>query len=366
MTEPQTTPTAPTTRQAEQATAEGSSDGRLRVTFLDVGQGSSILIRLPNGGNVLVDGGPREQGEEMVADLGRLGVSHLDAVVVSHADEDHSGGLIDVIDSVPVSTVYDSGYPHTTQTYAALLDAIDRSGARYVETRTGEGIDLDPRVQMEFVYPDELNEGTNESSLALRLDYGEFAAQFVGDLGFAEEQELLAAGRVSPVTLLEVGHHGSAGSSSTEFLQALSPEVGVIQVGADNSYGHPTQETLSRLGQVGMEVYRTDLQGEITVTTDGTSYRVRTERSGTTSPPVPVPGAEVPEPPPAPEPAPAPEPEPAPAPPGDLPEGDLDCADFATQEEAQAVLDADPSDPHGLDGEGDGIACESLPSGSSG
>ncbi len=369
MPEPQTTLVPETTRQPEQATAvRDSSEGRLRITFLDVGQGSSILIRLPNGGNVLIDGGSREQGEEVVADLVRLGVDTLDAVVISHADEDHSGGLIDVIDSVPVSTVYDSGYPHTTQTYADLLDAVDRSGARYVETRTGERIDLDPDVEMEFIYPDTLNEGTNESSLALRLNYGEFAAQLVGDLGFAEEQELLAAGRLSPVTLMEVGHHGSAGSSSTEFLEALSPEVGVIQVGSDNSYGHPSQEALSRLQAQGIEIYRTDLQGEITVTTDGRVYRIRTERSGTTSPPVPVPEAEVPDPPAAPEPSaePAPPPEPAPAPPddpppADLPQGDLDCSDFATQAEAQAVLDADPSDPHGLDREGDGVPCESLP-----
>ena len=326
-----------------------------------MGQGSSILIRLPNDGNVLIDGGSREQGGEVVADLVRLGVNTLDAVVVSHADEDHSGGLIDVIDSLPVATVYDSGYPHTTETYADLLDAIDRSGARYVETRTGEEIDLDPDVRMEFIYPDELDDGTNDNSLALRLDYKEFAAQFIGDLGIEQEQKLLAAGRVSPVTLMEVGHHGSAGSSSLEFLQALSPEVGVVQVGADNSYGHPTQEALSRLQAVGMEVYRSDLQGEITVTTDGRVYRVKTERSGTTSPPVPVPEAEVPEPPAPPEPAPAPDPVPSGEPPGASPQEDLDCSDFASQAEAQAVLDADPSDPHGLDAEGDGVPCESLP-----
>ena len=210
---------------------------------------------------------------------------------------------------------------------------------------------------MEFIYPDELNEGTNESSLAFRLDYGEFAAQFIGDLGIEQEQELLAAGRVSPVTLMEVGHHGSVGSSSLEFLQALYPEVGVIQVGADNSYGHPTQEVLSRLQAQGIEIYRTDLHGEITVTTDGRVYRVKTERSGTAGPPVPQ-RAPAPTPEPEPVPAPAPSGEP---PPGGLPQGDLDCSEFDTQAEAQTVLDADPSDPHGLDAEGDGVPCELLP-----
>ena len=262
--------TRPETTVEAAGSADASSGDELVVTFLDVGQGSSALVRLPNGRNVLIDGGPRDGGAERVSDLQRLGVEHLDAVVISHADEDHGGGLIDVIGSVPVSAVYDSGYPHTTQTYSDLLDAVEASGARYIETRTGEIIDLDPEVSMEFLYPDELGEGTNESSLALRLDYENFAAQFVGDLGFEEEEALLASGRLSPVTLLEVGHHGSATSSSSEFLSTLSPEIGVVQVGEDNSYGHPAQEALSRLAAADVEVYRTDRQGEIAVRTDGT------------------------------------------------------------------------------------------------
>jgi len=328
----------------------------LSVTFMDVGQGSSALLRLPNGANVLIDGGPREGGPQRVADLRRLGVEQLDAVVISHADEDHAGGLIDVLESVPVSAVYDSSYPHPTDTYSDLLDAVETSEARYAETRTGQSIDLDPEVRMEFVYPDELGEDTNGSSLALRLDYGRFAAQFTGDLGFEEEENLLASGLLSPVTLLEVGHHGSATSSSNEFLSALSPEVGVIQVGEDNSYGHPTREALSRLDAAGVKVYRTDRQGEITVSTDGRGYRVDSGTAGGAEP-VPLPTQE-----PEARPVEEPESQPEPAATGDLPTGDLNCSDFATQEEAQAVLDANPEDPNYLDGEGDGVACESLPS----
>lgn len=345
------------TRQSAGAEAGGApSGGRLVITFLDVGQGSSALIQLPNGANVLIDGGPREGGPQRIADLQSLGVERLDAVVVTHADEDHAGGLVDVIGFMPVSTVYDSGYPHTTQTYSDLLDAVDFSGARYVETRTGQRIDLDPEVSMEFIYPDELGEGTNESSLALRLDYGEFSAQFVGDLSFEEEENLLASGRLSPVTLQEIGHHGSATSSSSEFLAALSAEVGVVQVGADNSYGHPTQEALGRISAAGVKVYRTDQQGEITVSTDGRGYRVKTQRSGTTAEPVPVP---------EPQEEPPPQEQAQPAPRIDPSGGDLNCADFATQEDAQAVFNADPDDPNYLDGEGDGTPCESLPSSSS-
>jgi hypothetical protein len=187
---------------------------------------------------------------------------------------------------------------------------------------------------------------------------GRFAAQFVGDLGFEEVENLLASGRLSPVTLLEVGHHGSATSSSSEFLSALSPEIGVIQVGEDNPYGHPTKDALSRLAAAGVKVYRTDQQGEITVSMDGRGYEVKTERAGGAAEPVSLPEPQEQEAEPVQE---EPETEPKTVP---APTGDLDCADFATQQEAQAVLDANPSDPNYLDGEGDGMACESLPSAS--
>ncbi len=140
----------------------------------------------------------------------------------------------------------------------------------------------------------------------------------------------------------------------------LAPEVSVVQVGAGNSYGHPTEEALSRVSGAGAKIFRTDLQGEVTVVTDGVSYRTNTERAVDAGA-----NSEAPESPQRPTPPrtppPAPEPTPEPEPPVDLPPGDLDCADFASQAEAQATLEADPSDPYGLDGEGDGIPCESLP-----
>ncbi len=128
-------------------------------------------------------------------------------------------------------------------------------------------------------------------------------------------------------------------------------------MGEDNSYGHPTQEALSRLDAAGAKVYRTDQQGEVTVSTDGRDFRVGTGEAGDSTESVPLPTREQ-------EAMPVREPETQPevAPTGDLPTGDLNCSDFATQEEAQAVLDANPDDPNYLDGEGDGVACESLPS----
>ena len=213
--------------------------GELVVTFLDVGQGNSALLELPGGENVLVDGGPTEAGPLVVRRLGELGIRELDAVVLSHADEDHVGGLADVLEAVPVQTVYDSAYPHGTGAYEDFLAAVEESGARYVGTRAGDTVREDSPAELEFIYPDELGEGTNESSLVLDLTYGDFDALFMGDAEQDQEEDLLAAGRVPDVELLQVGHHGSSGATSEKFLQAASPEAAVIQVGADNSLRSP-------------------------------------------------------------------------------------------------------------------------------
>lgn len=330
----------------EGADANGAdANEQLTITFFDVGQGNAALLELPGGEDILMDGGPGEAGPVLVDRLEEMGVSELDAVVLSHADEDHVGGLVDVVESVPVETVYDSGYPHTTQVYDEFLAAVEESGAGYVETRTGDEVEADSPAELDFVYPDELGEDTNTSSLIMDLSYGEFDALFLGDAGVEQEQELLAAGRVPEIELLQVGHHGSSDATSEEFLGAASPEAGVIQVGEDNSYGHPTQEVLSRLQEYGAEIYRTDRQGEVSFTTDRAGYEVseRPQAAGQTPETTPEPG-------------------PA-AEPGAGSSNDLNCSDFGTQEEAQAILDRDPVDPNYLDGDGDDIACEDLPSG---
>lgn len=262
-----------------------------------------------------MDGGPGFSGPVLVERLEEMGVEELDAVVLSHANEDHVGGLVEVVESVPEETVYDSRYPHTTQVYEEFLIAVEESGAGYVKTRAGDEVEEGSPAELEFVYPEELGEDTNTSSLILDLSYGDFDALFMGDAGIEQEADLLAAGRVPEVELLQAGHHGSSDATSAEFLEAASPEAGVMQVGEDNPYGHPTQEVLSRLSEYGVEVYRTGLQGEVSFTKDGSSYEV-SERPESPAGQTPQPAL-----------GPAPQPEP-----GTGSSGDLDCSDFATQE----------------------------------
>jgi hypothetical protein len=241
-----------------------------------------------------------------------------------------------------------------------------------LEPRPGQFMLVDPRVKLPahslfyITY-----------TLILDLTYGDFDALFTGDAGIEQEEDLIAAGRVPDVELLQVGHHGSSDATSAEFLRVSSPEAAVIQVGADNSYGHPTGEVLARLREYGAKVYRTDLQGEISFTSDGSGYQASGTSTGTgaASEPSAPRTEQLPDTTQTQEPAPTPEPtpetsevEPQPAtgtggPSGTGATGDLNCSDFSNQEEAQAVLDRDPSDPNNLDGEGDGVPCESLPSG---
>jgi competence protein ComEC len=353
------------------------------VTFLDVGQGNAALIELPGGENVLVDGGPSEAGSGLVRRLEEIGIDRLDAVVLSHAHEDHVGGLADVVDSFSVGAVYDSALPYGTRFYEDFLAAVEESGARYVETRAGDEVREDSPAELDFIYPEELGEGPNESSLVLDLSYGEFDALFTGDAEADQEEEMLEAGRVTGVELLQVGHHGSADATSEEFVGASSPETAVIQVG-ENYYGHPTSEVLDRLEESGAEVYRNDLHGEISITSDGSGYTVSTavagdegeqtdtqqleaqpEETRETVPPTPEaegePGADS---------TVFTDPDDEESDDSSSDSGDssgsgdanqYNCSDFETWEEAQDVLEQDPSDSNYLDGEGDGIACESLP-----
>lgn len=159
---------------------------------------------------------------------------------------------------------------------------------------------------------------------------------------------MLAAGVLGDVEVLKVGHHGSDTSTSADFLSAITPEDALISVGAGNTYGHPHQETVDRLAAAGVTVYRTDLDGTVTLTSDCSTYSIATSGSAVTPTVTPVPS-------------------PGP-PPISLEEAcglcaatDCNCSDFDTQAEAQACLNADPSDPFNLDGDNDGIACESLP-----
>ena len=251
------------------------SHNEMQVHFIDVGQGEAILIQSPNGSTMLIDAGKRTSGQKVVSYLKKAGVTTLDKLVSTHPHADHIGGMQDVFANFKVGKVYDSGFPHSSKTYEDFLTTIDKKDIPFEIAKRGMKIDLDKDLDVEILHPNNNKKDANNSSVVIKLTYGSVSFLFTGDIEGEAEREILGSnkGKLNS-TILKAGHHGSKTSTSTGFLSAVSPETAVIQSGAGNSYGHPHDETLSQLKNLGVKVYRNDLQGDIVVTTNGSSHSV--------------------------------------------------------------------------------------------
>lgn len=264
----------------------------LRIYALDIGQGDSLLVISPTGKTVLVDtGNPGNEGRVFKALEGYAGGRKIDLFIASHPHADHIGSANLVISGSTVARVLDSGFTHTTQTYERYLQAIKKSGAQYIEASPGQRFDIGGGAVITVLAPirpfftqSELRPGAstqNANSVVVRLDYNSFSMLFTGDAEAETESRMIEKGANLKAKVLKVGHHGSRYATSQAFLNAVRPEAAIISAGSDNNYGHPTQETLTRLKSAGAKVYRTDLQGEIKITSNGSSYQITTERTAT-------------------------------------------------------------------------------------
>ncbi len=246
----------------------------LTVHVLDVGQGDAIALRTREGRWILVDAGPISKfgnaGHRIVVPfLRRNGVKRLDALVISHGDADHLGGAPAVVGALQPRLVLEPGQPLATALYREHLAAVDAVGSSWQAGRAGDSLEIDG-VRLLVLHPTarwaDREFRPNENSLVLRLEYGCFSALLTGDIGFPVEEYLLRY--LKPVDLLKVGHHGSAGSTGAGWLDTLRPLVAVVSVG-QNRYGHPAPEVLERLDARGIETFRTDRDGTVTIRTDG-------------------------------------------------------------------------------------------------
>ena len=198
-------------------------------------------------------------------------------MVATHPDMDHIGGLLAVLDSnIRIGEVLDCGKAHTTATYRNFLNKIEqRKSTKYSQPRAGQTLNWGEEIKVRVLNPPHLRWNSNDCSIVIKLTYGKVSFLFTGDA--AEEAEKEMVSRYSTrlkSTILKAGHHGSRSSSSYRFLQSVRPKIAIISVGK-NPYGHPTKEVLDRLTRLGIKVYRTDLKGNIIITTDGEDYRVR-------------------------------------------------------------------------------------------
>lgn len=265
------------------------SGDELRVFVLDVGQGDSILIVAPGGKTVLVDAGTPGSGKVVSDAMRRYNLKQIDLMVATHAHADHIGGADEVIRATKVLSVLDSQVPNPTRNYEDFLKAIRESGAKYIGAEPGQKFDLGGGANLTVLAPvkpyftkDQLRSGANEpnaNSVVARLDYGDFSMLLTGDAEAETEERLMKAGANLKAKVLKVGHHGSRYASSEEFLRAGGFESALISNGEDNRYGHPSQDALERFRALGIKIYRTDLQGEITITTRGQGYQIQTARA---------------------------------------------------------------------------------------
>ena len=244
----------------------------LRVYFIDVGQADCALITEGTHA-MLIDGGNTADAPEIIQYLERLKISHLDIVVATHAHEDHIGGLSKIIDTFSTGTVYT---PVKDYDSACFRTFISSAGEKLTVAQEGMNWNLG-EAEISVLWPQAPvnTDNTNNTSIVLRLVYGKISFLLTGDLEADAESKLAQSGAELSATVLKVGHHGSATSSSYTFLRRVLPQFAVISCGAGNSYGHPEEETLSRLKQAEAQIYRTDQCGTVLVQTDGEALTFR-------------------------------------------------------------------------------------------
>lgn len=258
-----------------------ASGKELKVHVLDVGLGDSVLVVAPSGKTVLVDAGPTAAGKKVVEALKRLGVGQLDYFVSTHAHADHVGGAPEVFKALNVGRVYYSGFPiKGTREYDAFLKAVDEKKVPLERAAPGmPAIDLGDGALLRVLAPNEpffeakdLANGGNEpnaNSVVMRLDYGDFSMLLAGDAEEQTERRMVERGADFAAKVLKVAHHGSKYATSADFIKRGGFKSAIVSSSGDNRYGLPAQETLDRLKAAGVKLYRTDAQGEITVTTRG-------------------------------------------------------------------------------------------------
>lgn len=249
---------------------EQMPDGTLSVTFLDVGQGNAVLVE-QSGAYMLIDGGNRDYSSFVVSYLKEQGVEELAYVIASHYDADHLNGVVGALHAFSCGQVLAPDYVTDTRVYESFERVIKEQDIALAYPAVGDTYTLGD-ASFTVVCPKAYDpKEDNDNSVGIRLVYGDTSFLICGDAGKAEEQVMLDSGVTLESDVYLASHHGSEGSSSEAFMRAVSPTAVVVSAGAGNSYGHPTRTVLNRVKACGAALYRTDLQGTITVTSDGTS-----------------------------------------------------------------------------------------------
>lgn len=283
------------------ANIKAEAKGQLTISMLDIDQGDAVLIQT-GAKNILIDTGDDKYYEDgkkgkentqLLTELQKLKIDHIDTLVMTHAHADHIGKADKVIAQYGVKELVYNGIPSTSKYFINALKAAKANGTQQVKVKAGDVLDFGNGVSFEIVSPSQslIDEDTaaikakkkvdvNNESVVGRLTFGNFAMLFTGDAEGPVEKDMVASyGKKLKCQVLKAGHHGSKTSSTAEFLKLVQPESVVMSLGVNNQYGHPHEALLNRLQKQGIKnIYRTDANGTITIVSDGSSYSITTEK----------------------------------------------------------------------------------------
>lgn len=262
-------PQQPESRPAAAPVTDGAG---LRVHILDVGQADCILIQGPEK-TMVIDGGEADDADTIIGYLGDQGVTEIDYYLNTHPHADHYGGITQVMEAIPTGEFLFHPVPEehapTARGYQKLLQYLADTKTKTTVLNPGDTLDLGGGAVMTYLAPLEEYEDMNNNSLVGRLTYGERAFLFTGDAEKKSEAAILESGAELSADVYSVPHHGSNTGVTRAFLEAVGPEFATVSVGKDNDYGHPHRDTLEKLAEAGVPCLRTDLLGNIVITTDG-------------------------------------------------------------------------------------------------
>ena len=245
------------------------TEGSLVVHFIDVGQGDAILIQLPNKEVVLIDAGGGN-GSKVVKYIHDLKIEKINYLIATHPHEDHIGGMAAVIKGFDIGKIYMPDVTHTTKAFENMLLAIDTKGLKINIAKESTVLIEKNDIFGIFIAPNgDKYTNLNNYSAVLYLEYGDVSFLLMGDAEALSEDEIVENWTGFQADVIKIGHHGSGTSSSSKFMDIVSPSYAVISVGINNTYGHPTNSTLNKLMELKAEVFRTDLNGTVMISTDG-------------------------------------------------------------------------------------------------
>ncbi|HCL4453011.1 TPA: MBL fold metallo-hydrolase [Clostridium botulinum] len=260
-------------QQSSNAVNTSNKSNELKVHYIDVGQGDSILVQTKDK-NILIDAGTRKSSDSLISYLKKQHIKKLDYVIATHPHEDHIGGMPKVIEEFEISNFYAPKKTANTKIFKDMILQLKKKNLKINVVKKGISLDLSNNSSLDFLAPVKDNyENTNDSSAVVKLTHGNTKFLFTGDAEKTSEKDILNSNEDLSSNVLKIGHHGSHSSSSKEFLDKIDPKIAIISCGKNNDYGHPHKETMKELNKRNIEVYRTDIDGNIVLTSDGENIK---------------------------------------------------------------------------------------------